>query len=211
MKILGITPARGGSKGIPRKNIKIIAGKPLIAWTIGAAKKSKLLTDYVVSTEDKEIARVAKRYGAEIHNRPKKLAGDNVVTLPVLQDVLIKRQADIVVLLQCTSPVREKGLIDKCISRFLKTKADSLATGYVSHLYEWGKFGKRRQDLKPWFKDDGNVFVLKADRIIKAKAWSQVWGKNRQRFVISKEQNFDIDDPFDFWLNEQLLKKYKYD
>lgn len=106
-KILGITPARGGSKTIPRKNIKEICGKPLIAWTIEAAKKSKLLDRYVVSTENEEIAEISKKYGAEVIDRPKALATDTTPTLPVLQDVLKKIDAEIVVLLQCTSPVRK--------------------------------------------------------------------------------------------------------
>jgi CMP-N-acetylneuraminic acid synthetase len=209
MKILAITPVRGGSKGIPGKNIKKIAGQPLLAWTIEAARKSKLLNRYVVSTEDKEISRVARKYGAEVIDRPKKLAGDSVTTLPVIQDVLKKIKADIIVLLQCTSPVREDGLIDKCVKRFLKTKADSLATGYKCYLYEWGKYDQRRQDLGGWFHDDGNIVILRAGRVLKAKSWGEVWGKRMERVEISREQNFEIDDQFDFWLNEQvLLKKY---
>lgn len=205
--ILGITPARGGSKTIPKKNIKEMAGKPLIAWTIEAAKKSQLLDRYVVSTEDKEIADVSKKYGAEVVVRPPALAGDEVVTLPVLQDVLEKIPADIVVWLQCTSPVREEGLIDKCIERFLDKKADSLATGFVCKLYEWGGYDQRRQDLKGWFHDDGNVYVIKADLIKRAKVPEQIWGEKMEKVEISREQNFEIDDEFDWWLNEQILKR----
>lgn len=201
--ILGITPARGGSKGIPKKNIKEICGKPLIAWTIEAAKKSKLLDRYVVSTEDKEVAEVARRYGAEVIDRPRELAEDNVPTLPVLQDVLKKIPADVVVWLQCTSPVRDDGLIDYCIKRFLDSGADSLATGFICKLYEWGKYDKPRQKLKGWFHDDGNVYVLKADLIKKGTPW----GKKMEKVIISREQNFEIDDEFDFWLNEKILKK----
>jgi len=201
--ILGITPARGGSKSIPKKNIKEICGKPLIAWTIEAAKKSKLLDRYVVSTEDKEIAEIAKKYGAEVIDRPKELATDETPTLPVLQDVLKKIDADIVVLLQCTSPVRDEGLIDYCIQRFLDSKADSLATGFICKLYEWGSYDKPRQDLKGWFHDDGNVYVLKANLIKKGTPW----GKKMEKVEISKEQNFEIDDEFDFWLNEKILEK----
>jgi N-acylneuraminate cytidylyltransferase len=170
--ILGITPARGGSKSIPKKNIKEICGKPLIAWTIEAAKKSKLLDRYVVSTEDEEIAEIARRYVAEVVLRPPELATDAATTLSVLQDVLKKIDADIVVLLQCTSPVRDDSLIDYCIKRFLETNADSLATGFICKFYEWGTYSARRQDLN-----------------------------------IDKDQNFEIDDEFDFRLNEQILKK----
>lgn len=202
MIILGITPARGGSKTIPRKNIREIAGKPLIAWTIEAAKESKLLTRYVVSTEDNEIATVASQYDAQVVDRPKKLATDKATTLAVMQDVLKKIPATIIVLLQCTSPVREEGLIDKCIKTFLGKKADSLATGFMCNLHEWGSYDdKRRQDLKGWFHDDGNVYVMKADNIRRG----DLWGKKREKFFISREKNFEIDDGFDFWLNEQIL------
>ncbi len=205
MKIIGITPARGGSKGVPRKNIKEIAGKPLIAWTIEAAKESKLLDDYFVSTEDLEIAEVAKDYGAKVIERPKELAEDHVVTIDVLRDFLNKIEADILVLLQCTSPVREKGLVDKCIQRFLETKTDSLATGFICDLFEWGTYNQRRQDLKGFFHDDGNVYVAKADLV---RRGTPMEGK-LEKIIISREQNFEIENEFDFWLNEQILLKRK--
>jgi N-acylneuraminate cytidylyltransferase len=201
--ILGITPARGGSKSIPKKNIKEICGKPLIAWTIEAAKKSKLLDRYVVSTEDEEIAEIARRYVAEVVLRPPELATDAATTLSVLQDVLKKIDADIVVLLQCTSPVRDDSLIDYCIKRFLETNADSLATGFICKFYEWGTYSARRQDLNGFFHDDGNVYVVKAELIKKGT----LWGKKMERVLIDKDQNFEIDDEFDFRLNEQILKK----
>lgn len=201
--ILGITPARGGSKGIPRKNIKQIWGKPLIAWTIEAAKKSKLLDRYIVSTEDKEIAKIARKYGAEVIKRPKKLAGDEITTLSVIQHILKKINADAIVLLQCTSPVRDEGLIDCCIQRFFDSKVDSLATGFICNFYKWGKYNQRRQDLKGWFHDDGNVYIHKADLIKKGTPL----GKKMERVLISREQNFEIEDELDFWLNEQILKK----
>ena len=201
--ILGITPARGGSKSISRKNIKELCGKPLIAWTIEAAKQSGLLDRYVVSTEDREIAEIARKYGADVLDRPKELATDEASTLSVLQDVLKKIYADIVVLLQCTSPIRDRGLIDRCIKRFLETNADSLATGFTCKLYEWGTYSSRKQDLEGFFHDDGNVYVVKADLIKKGK----LWGKKMEKMEISKEQNIEIDDEFDFWLAEQILKK----
>ena len=202
-RILGITPARGGSKSIPKKNIKEICGKPLIAWTIEAAKKSRLLDRYVVSTEDKEIAEISKQYGAEVIDRPPELAIDEATTLSVMQDILNKIDADVVVLLQCTSPVRDDGLIDYCINRFLETKADSLATGFMCQLYEWGTYSARRQDLGGFFHDDGNVYVIKAELIKRG----ELWGSKMEKVIIGKEQNFEIDDAFDFWLNEQIIKK----
>jgi CMP-N-acetylneuraminic acid synthetase len=201
--ILGITPARGGSKGIPRKNLSTVCGKPLIAWTIEAALKSRLLTRYIVSSEDPEIAAVTRSYGAEVLPRPAFLATDDATTLSVLEQVLREIPADIVVLLQCTSPVRNEGLIDRCIERFLQTGADSLATGFMCNLFPWGEYSARRQDLEPFFHDDGNVYVLRAELIRNG----ELWGEKREHFPTGREENFEIDDEFDLWLNEQILKK----
>jgi len=202
-KILGIIPARGGSKGILRKNIKEICGKPLIAWTIESAKKSKLLDKFVVTTEDKEIAKISKKFGADIIKRPAKLATDEADTISVLKHVLEHIDADIVVLLQCTSPIRDDDLIDRCIKKFQETKTDSLATGYMCKLFEWGKYTARRQNLNAFFHDDGNVYVIKANLIQNG----ELWGEKMERLVINHEQNFEIDEEFDFWLNEQILKR----
>ena len=201
--ILGITPARGGSKGIPRKNIREICGKPLIAWTIEAAKKSKLLDRYVVSTEDEGIAEISRNYGAEVVYRPPELATDEATTVSVLQDVLKKIDADVVVVLQATSPIRNDGLIDSCIKRFLDTSADSLATGFICKYLEYGTYTLRRQDIKGFFYDDGNVYVINAE-IIKDGRW---YGNKIERVILDKEQSVDIDDEYDFWLAEQILKK----
>ena len=85
MNILGITPARGGSKGMPKKNIKVISGKPLIAWTIEAAKEAKVIDRYMVSTEDEEITEISREYGADVVERPPELATDEATTLSILQ------------------------------------------------------------------------------------------------------------------------------
>lgn len=198
---LGIIPARGGSKGIPRKNIKEIAGKPLIAWSIEAAKKSKKLNRCVLSTEDEEIAAVAREHGAEVIDRPADLATDEATTLSVLQDVLSKIDAQNIVLLQPTSPVRSEGLIDYCIQQFEDKNADDLATGFICKFKEYGTYTDRRQDLEGFFYDDGNVYVVKADVI---KNGSRV-GKVSERVITSREENVEIDDGFEFWLAEQIL------
>ena len=204
--ILGVIPARGGSKGIPRKNIKTIADKPLIAWTIEAAKNSKLLDRFVVSTEDSEIKNISQKYGAEVIDRPRELATDNATTLSALQHALSIIKADTVVILQPTSPVRDSDLIDKCIERFKEKKADNLATGFICKFMEYGTYTQRRQDLEGFFYDDGNVYAIKADLIKKGK----LFGKNVERFETSREENIEIDDDFDFWMVEQmLLKRFK--
>lgn len=199
--ILGITPARGGSKGIPRKNLKPIAGRPLLAWTIEAARASKLLDRYVVSTEDAEIAKVARENGAEVLDRPAVLATNEATTLSVLQHALAQIPAEILVLLQATSPIRDPDLIDRCIHRFLDTRPDSLATGFICKYVEYGKNELRRQDIPGFFYDDGNVYVIRADLI---RAGDRT-GTRIEQVLLDREQNVDVDDAFDFWVAEQVF------
>lgn len=201
--ILGVTPARGGSKGLPGKNIKLLNGKPLIAWTIEAARASKFLARYIVSTEDRQIADVARSYGADIFERPVELASDEASTLSVLQHALSLVPTDTVVLLQATSPIRNPDLIDQCIERFLETGADSLATGFICKYVEYGKNDLRRQDIPGFFYDDGNVYVMQADLVRKGDRY----GTKIERMVVDREQNIEIDDEFDFWLAEQVLRR----
>ena len=131
--ILGVITARGGSKGVPRKNIKDLGGKPLIAYTIEVAKKSELITHLITSTDDQKIAEIAKKYGCNVpFLRPKELARDNTPTLPVLQhatEFMEKKlgiKFDYLVLLQPTSPFRIAEDIDKTIQLLIDTpEADS--------------------------------------------------------------------------------------
>jgi len=199
--ILGITPARGGSKGIPRKNIQVVAGKPLIAWTIEAALRSKLLDEYVVSTEDEEIARIAARLGARVLPRPKELAEDHVTTIEVLQHVVDVLRPDVVVLLNATSPVRGRHLIDDCIRTFLDTNADSLATGLICKYEAFREVARRRQDIEGFFYDDGNVYVIKSSLVREGK----LCNSNLRHYHTSREENINIDEPFDFWMAGQVL------
>ncbi len=201
--IVGVTPARGGSKGIPRKNIRFIAGKPLIAWTIEAAKESQLLNRYIVSTEDEEIAKISRQYCAEVLYRPPELATDKISTLRVLQYVIKQVPCDIIVLLQATSPIRKQRLIDECIREFIDNGYDSLATGFMCKYVEYGKNESPRQEIEGFFYDDGNVYVIKADLIKEGKRY----GKNIGRKIISRWENVEIDDEFDFWIAEKILQE----
>ena len=200
--ILGITPARGGSKGIPGKNIKEISGKPLIAWTIEAAKESQMIDRYVVSTEDEEIAEISREYGADVIERPPELATDETITLSVLQYVIEKIPCDSVVLLQATSPIRRGGLIDECIREFIDNEYDSLATGFNCKFIEYGKNNLRRQDIDGFFYDDGNIYVIKTDLIERGERFGEMIGRK----VISRCENIEIDDEFDFWIAEKILQ-----
>lgn len=203
--ILGVIPARGGSKGVPRKNVRMLAGQPLIAWTIQAAKASRRLDRFVVSTEDAEIARVAREYGAEVLERPKELAADETPTLPVLQHALSVIPADTIVVLQATSPVREPGLIDRCIERFEQAGADSLATGFICKFTEYGSNTAqlRRQEIPGFFHNDGNLYVIRAAMLKDGDRY----GKKLEKMGVSREENTEIDDEFDFWLAEKVLER----
>ena len=203
--ILGITPVRGGSKRLPRKNVRVLCGRPLLAWTVEAAKGAKLLDRYVVSTEDAEIASAARQWGAEVLDRPVAPATDEATTLSVVQDVLARIPAEVVVLLQATSPVRDPDLIDRCIERFLATQPDSLATGFIckSTPYGSGPRQMRRQDVPGFFCDDGNVYVVRAE-LIRRGDW---FGTRIEQMILDRAQNVDVDDEFDFWLAERLLEQ----
>lgn len=201
--ILGLIPARGGSKGVPNKNIKFINGKPLIVWTIEKAKRSELIDKIVVSTDSEQIADVARRAGAEVLMRPSELATDTASTQDVMIHALGFYPADIVVLLQPTSPYRAEGLIDECINEFIANEYDSLATGFICDYKEYGKNTLPRQLIEGFFYDDGNVYVIKAQNILNGDRY----GDNIGRKIISRYENAEIDDEFDFWLLEKILEE----
>ena len=204
MKIIGIIPARGGSKGIKNKNIKIFNKKPLIYWSIKSAKESKLIDDFYVSTEDKMIKKISLKFGAKIIDRPKNLAKDNTKTISVLKHAIKITKGEAIVCLQPTSPLRPKGIIDSAIKKFKKYKVDSLATGRTLHNYEWGKYNNlSRQNLKGWFWDDGLLYLLSSKDILKNK-WV---GKKHYKFHVSKKFNLlECDDEIDLEILKKLVK-----
>ena len=203
-QVLGVIPARGGSKGIPRKNIKELLGHPLIWWSIQAAKHSKLLDRFVVSTEDKEIAEISDQLGAEVLFRSADLASDEAILTDVLGDILKRIQAEIVVLLVPTSPVRVNDIIDSAIKLFLEKDPDSLATGYINNYSEWGTVAEiPRQKKQGYFVADGCVYIHKAE-VLRNGNW---FGEKLEKMVIPHYYNFDIDDEADFWAVEGIIKR----
>lgn len=202
--ILAVIPARGGSKGIPRKNLKLIAGKPLIVWSIEAAKRAQRLDRVVVSTEDPEIAAVSRAAGAEVLDRPRDLATDGATTAAVLQHTVQTLKPDTLVLLQPTSPIRIGGIIDAAVARFTASGADTLATGFTSYQYEWGTMGNvPRQQMKGWFYDDGNVYVHKAAHLHEGR-W---FGDKREPMLLEDYHNMEIDSEAQFWAVEAIILK----
>tara|TARA_B100001750_G_scaffold53429_1_gene40606 strand:- start:1919 stop:2623 length:705 start_codon:yes stop_codon:yes gene_type:complete len=184
-RVLGIVPARGGSKGVPRKNIRLLAGKPLLVYTAEAALRSSLLTRTVLSTEDEEIAQCGRSVGLDVpFMRPPELARDTVPTLAVLRHVVERLDAegeayDAVCILQPTTPFRQPGEIDECIERWVESGADTVVTvERVPDHYnpEWVWFERagrlelatgravpipRRQELPPAFHRTGSVYVVR--------------------------------------------------
>jgi CMP-N-acetylneuraminic acid synthetase len=208
--IVAIIPARGGSKGIPRKNITTCAGKPLISWTIERALESELLDKIYVSTEDKEIARISRKFGSEVLKRPPELAEDTTLIVDVLKHHLENDipNAKTIVLLQPTSPVRDEGLIDFCIEQYKNQTYDSVATGFDVLLSEYGSTMSRRQDMQGYFHDDGNCYVINKNLILQGKLFNENHlGIYYQDAQAEKEQSVEIDCLFDLWLCEQILLK----
>lgn len=203
MSVLGIIPARGKSKGLPRKNLYPLNGKPLIQYTIDAAQKSELIDRFIVSTEDVEISKVSKDLGAECWKRPPELAGDGVTAIQLLQH-LSQQFADFptVVFLQPTSPIRSGALIDMCLRIFDSEGCDTLATGFTSYQFEWATMAsKPRQAMSGYFYDDGNVYVFKAEHLRRGE-W---WGENRYPLEVGAQYNLEIDTIVDLWMAEGIL------
>lgn len=201
--ILGVISARGGSKGIPKKNIQLLVGKPLITWTIKSAQQSIYLDRFIVSTDDKKIAKISKLFGAEVLMRPPELATDTSPIIDTLQHIQKKIDFDLLVLLQPTSPIRNKGRIDEVITYHINNFCcHSTATGRMCSCFPYGTNTSRRQD-REYFYDDGSIYVVHKNLIEQGLLFDDVVGK----FITTKEENMEIDDEFDFWLCEQILKK----
>lgn len=202
--LLALIPARGGSKGLPRKNIRNLCGKPLIAWSIEAALSSSLIDRVVVSTEDIEIANVAKMFGAEISMRSPELALDDTTTISVVNSIAKEySEYNDFVILQPTSPLRNPGMIDKCIEVYKGGGYSNLATGFMCKSAEYGSHNNlRRQDTEGFFYDDGNVYILS-----RTLALDMQWcGNHPCKFKTSREENYEIDDEIDLLILDALMK-----
>lgn len=234
MEILGIIPARGGSKGIPRKNIKLLAGEPLIAHTIREARRSKYITRLVVSSDDEEIARIARELGAEVpFLRPADLALDDVTDLPVFQHCLHwladneKYSPDVVVHLRPTAPLRTVLDIDRAIALLLESpetdsvrsvcgareqplKMWSLKEGFLAPYVPSDVYGLKepynmpRQKLPPAYIHNGAVDVVKANVILDKNSMT---GDVIKALVMDMDESVSIDSQLDWELAELLMAR----
>lgn len=228
MRVLGLIPARGGSKGVPRKNIKLLAGKPLLAYTAEAALAAEHLSRVILSTDDEEIAEVGRACGIEVpFLRPADLALDKSPTLPVVQHALrfIEEQGDrfdAVCLLQPTNPLRRAADIDACIALMENSDADAVISVLAvpaEHNPHWVYFRNadgglslstgelspipRRQDLPAAFHREGSVYVTRRDVVINENS---LYGARVAGYEIDPARSVNIDTPEDWERAEKLIR-----
>ncbi|MCR6523208.1 acylneuraminate cytidylyltransferase family protein [Lysinibacillus capsici] len=220
-RCLAVIPARGGSKGVPGKNIRLLAGKPLIAWTIEAAKRSKYITTTIVSTDDEEISTVAIEYGAEVpFIRPAHLAEDDTPGVaPILHALEQCPDYDYVVVLQPTSPLRTTEDIDGTIEKMFKNDGDfcvSVAEAAQSPywMYTLNKddvmqplidspLVVRRQELPKAYILNGAVYVAKVEELKKTESFIT---SETVAYEMPEERSFDIDVEKDFFVCENIMQ-----
>lgn len=228
--VLGITLARGGSKSIPRKNIRDVAGKPLLAYTICEAHKCTLLDRYIVSSDDDEILAVAEQYGAEIVKRPCHLAQDDTPHIPALIHALEwaedteNRIYDVVADLRCTNPMKLAIDIDMAIQKLIDTEADvvvgvskledhhpsRIKTIVADRLVDvWPEpQSGRRQDLRPdVYIRNGSIYIVWADAL--RKGILNTGSDNIRPYIMPPERGINIDTELDFYMTETLLKNHE--
>ncbi|WP_304379677.1 cytidylyltransferase domain-containing protein [uncultured Parabacteroides sp.] len=227
-EILGVIPARGGSKGIPHKNIRDMQGKPLIAHTIEKAKQSRYIDRLIVSTDDPKIADVARFYGAEVpFLRPAELASDSSRAIDAIKHALITmedldhKRYEYIVYLEPTSPNRSAEDIDDAVDLFLHSDADSLASvveatqyhpilmktienGYLKPIYKDEPEGMPRQEYAPKaYMRNGAVYIFRRENVLQRI----LWGQTILPYVMPIERSACIDDMNDWYLAEIWMQK----
>ena len=227
MKVLAIIPARGGSKGIPLKNIKKLNGKPLIEYTIDVAKRSRSLDRIIVSTDNEKIAALAKKNGAEApFTRPKRISSSQSTQFQVIKHTLDYLQTegyspDVVVLLQPTSPFRTTKIIDDSIKELIRSKATCVVSVMPIKQHPYVSFWIKKGMLKPFKKDfhnygtrqtrshlyypTGSVYTFLAKNMSQYKS---IYGP-KMKPIVEDESRLDIDTALDFFMCEMILKYWK--
>lgn len=226
LNILAIIPARSKSKGLKNKNIKLLNGKPMIAYTIEAAKKSGVFTDIVVSTDSREYAEISKKYGAiSPFLRDENLSNDDAKTNDVIEDVIRKlefvgKKHDYFMLLQPTSPLRKYNDIINALELMTKKKANSVISVcltehsplYMNTLSDSLSMDNflskdiktRRQELPLHYRLNGAIYLSKIDYFLEYK---NLYKEKCYAYIMQKENSIDVDDEFDFKIAEYLLKE----
>jgi YrbI family 3-deoxy-D-manno-octulosonate 8-phosphate phosphatase len=223
IEVLAVIPARGGSKGIPHKNVKLLGGKPLIAHTIEQVQLARSIRRLVVSTDDPIIARVSKECGAEVVERPAEISGDTAPSEAALLHALAYLEhvenyiPDLVVFLQCTSPLTTAEDIDGTVAVLLDEHADSALAVTPFHYFLWRYDSQGqavginhdksvrplRQEREPQFRETGAVYALRSEGFRKAR--HRFFGKTAL-YVTPPERCLEIDEPEDLLVAEVLLR-----
>jgi len=230
IKILGITLARGGSKSVPKKNIRSICDKPLIAYTILEALKSSYISRYIVSTDNQEIKKIAIKYGAEVpFLRPKELATDTASSAAAIKHAVNfiedeeGSEYDYIIELMCTTPLKTVEDIDACIDKLIATRADSVIAVHKLEDHHPIRIKKiirdkivdfcipeipetRRQDLKPdAYVRSGSIYAVKRDELM---IHNRRYGTNNSRpHILPPERAVNVDTEIDFMIAEKLIEK----
>ncbi len=222
---IAIIPARGGSKGVPQKNIKNLNGYPLIAYSIKIAEKAKIFDRIIVSTDDKKIAGISQDFGAETFKRNSSLAQDDSPMIDVVFDVINKcskqnRRPQLIVLLQPTSPLRFVKYILECISLFEEKKPDvvmsvcnfehnplwslKIEDNRLVSLFSDSMKKTSRQQLLDIYRPNGSIYVSTPQNLERTRSF---FSQNTIPYLMPNEHSIDIDTEFDFELAEFILKK----
>jgi len=226
-KIAAIIPARGGSKRLPGKNIKDLAGKPMIAYSIEAAKSCSFIDRVIVTTDSDKIAAVAKEYSAEVIMRPEKLASDTAKTNDAINHVLQTLKQDFnyspdhIVILQPTSPLRTLTDLTEAIELYQSKKPTTLVSVCeFEHPVEWAmtlsenqrvnfsndeSLTKRTQDQNVFYRPNGAIYIIATNTFNQDPKF---YTKDTIGYVMPKERSVDIDDMFDFLMAETMQKYY---
>lgn len=225
-KFLAIIPARGGSKGIPNKNIMDICGKPLIAYTIEAGKKSKYIDEIVISTDSNSVKAVAEKYGARIpYLRPEELSNDTAKSIDVILHAIDfyknnNMTFDYIILLQPTSPLRTSEDVDKAIEKLINNNGESLVSvceadenpilmrtiqdDKLREVISFEGGNLRRQDLPTFYIFNGALYINSNDMLLNQKKFVD---ENTIPYVMDKRKSVDIDNMLDARLVEAIIKE----
>lgn len=227
MEILAIIPAREGSKGLLKKNIKNLGDKPLVAYTIEAVLKSKYVSRVIVSTDNKEIAQISKQYGAEVpFIRPIELAKDESPTIDAIVHAINwieeneNKEYEYICLLQCTSPFRTTDQIDEAIEKLINEDGDSIVSvceveqnpywmkkienKYLVDFIKQEKQYTRRQDIPKLYRLNGAIYIIKKETLLNERSF---FAKKTIPYIMDKLTSLDIDDIIDFKLAEMLMEE----
>ena len=212
-KVVAMIPARGGSQGIPRKNVISTAGRPLVAWCIESAIKSLVFDEVWVSTDDEEIAAVAQNYGALVHSRDASTATSEASTESAMLDFLNHHTADIIFLIQGTSPLTLPEHFSGALQKFRAKRADSLVTVTRRHIFLWSEDGcalnyepsqrPRRQDWGGVLVENGAFYITKVDVF---KSTKNRLGGTTTVYELPASHSADIDDVQDLAFCDMVLR-----